>query len=87
GTMLVAVAIDDRLAGHIVMEDPLRADAEELLGRLRTQGIERVLLATGDRRDVAERIAGALGLEGIHAGLTPEGKLALVESERARGSV
>ncbi|KAE9412582.1 hypothetical protein Angca_002976, partial [Angiostrongylus cantonensis] len=87
GAVLVAVAIDGRLAGHIVMEDPLRADAEELLGRLRTQGIERVLLATGDRRDVAERIAGNLGLEGIHAGLSPEGKLALVESERAYGTV
>lgn len=87
GAVLVAVAIGGRPAGHIVMEDPLRADAEQLLGRLRSQGIKRVLLATGDRRDVAERIAGDLGLEGIHAGMTPEGKLALVESERAHGSV
>ncbi len=87
GAVLVAVGIDGRLAGHIVMEDPLRADADQLLARLRRLGVERVLLATGDRRDVAERIACDLGLEGIHAGLSPAGKLALVEKERERGSV
>lgn len=87
GAVLVAVAIDGRLAGHIVMEDPLRPEAEALIRRLRSAGVARVLLATGDRRDVAERIARDLGLDGIHAGLTPEGKLALVEGERARGSV
>lgn len=87
GSLMVAVAVDGRLAGHLVMADPLRAGAAEMLGRLRAQGIDRILLATGDRVEVAERITEGLGLDGIHAGLTPDGKVNLILAERASGPV
>ena len=87
GSVLVAVAVDGRFAGHLVMSDPLRADAGPMLARLRKQGIGRILLATGDRADVAERVTLGLGLDGLRAGLTPDQKVLLVLSERKNGPV
>ncbi len=87
GSVLVGVGIDGQLAGHLVMADPLRDGTHDMLARLRHQGIGRILLATGDRREVAERVTEGLGLDGIRAGLTPDQKVLLVLSERKRGPV
>ncbi len=87
GSVLVAVAVDGRMAGHLVMSDPLREGAGAMLDGLRRQGIERILLATGDRAEVAERVTEGLGLDGLRAGLTPDQKVLLVLSERKRGPV
>lgn len=87
GSVLVAVGIDGRLAGHLVMADPLRDGTHDMLSGLRRQGIRRILLATGDRREVAEQVTEGLGLDGIRAGLSPDQKVLLVLSERKRGPV
>ena len=87
GSLMVAVAVDGRLVGHLVMSDPLRDGAGEMLARLRGQGIARILLATGDRAEVAERITDGLGLDAIHAGLSPDGKVLLVHAEHKHGPV
>lgn len=78
GSVLVAVAVDGRMAGHLVMSDPLRDGAGAMLDGLRREGIARILLATGDRADVAERVTEGLGLDGLRAGLTPDQKVLLV---------
>jgi len=87
GSVLVAVAVDGRMAGHLVMSDPLRDGASGMLDGLRQQGIARILLATGDRADVAARVTEGLGLDEVHAGLTPDQKVLLVLSERKYGPV
>lgn len=87
GSVLVAVGVDGRLAGHVVMADPLREGARGMLAGLRRQGFGRILLATGDRREVAERVTEGLGLDGIRAGLSPDQKVLLVLTERKRGPV
>lgn len=87
GSVLVAVAIDGQMAGHLVMSDPLRDGAGAMLDGLRREGIVRILLATGDRRDVAERVTQGLGLDGLHADLTPDQKVQLVLAERENGPV
>ncbi|MDK3018920.1 heavy metal translocating P-type ATPase [Pseudodonghicola flavimaris] len=87
GAVLVAVAVDGRLAGHLVMADPLREGAAGLLQALRRQGIARLLLATGDRAEVARRVTAGLGLDGVRAGLSPDQKVLLVLSERKNGPV
>lgn len=87
GSVLVAVAIDGQMAGHLVMSDPLREGAGAMLDGLRREGVRRILLATGDRADVAERVTEGLGLDGVRAGLTPDQKVLLVLSERKRGPV
>jgi P-type E1-E2 ATPase len=85
--VLVAVAVDGQVAGHLVMSDPLRDGTEAMLARLRREGVERILLATGDRREVAERVTEGLGLNGLRAGLSPDQKVLLVLSERKNGPV
>lgn len=87
GSVLVAIGIDGKLAGHMVMADPLRDGTHDMLSGLRRQGVDRILLATGDRHEVAERVTAGLGLDGIRAGLTPDKKVLLVLSERKRGPV
>lgn len=87
GSVMVAVAVDGRLAGYLVMSDPLREGVGAMLGGLRREGIARILLATGDRADVAERVAEGLGLDALRAGLTPDQKVLLVLTERKRGPV
>mgnify|MGYP003675238358 CR=1 FL=1 len=74
-------------AGHVVMADTLRAGTAELLAGLRSHGIGRILLATGDRRAVAEAVTENLGLEGVRADLTPDQKVLLVLTERKNGPV
>ena len=87
GAVVVAVGIDGRLAGHLVMSDPLREGAKAVLSALRHRGIQRLLLATGDRRDVAQRITEGLGFDALRAELTPDQKVLLVLSERKNGPV
>lgn len=87
GAVVVAVAVDGRMAGHLVMSDPLREGVGAMLDGLRRGGIERILLATGDRADVAEQVTEGLGLDGLRAGLSPDQKVLLVLSEHKHGPV
>lgn len=87
GTVLVSVAVDGRIAGYVVMSDALRAGAADMLSGLRQKGITQILLATGDRADVARTVVQGLGLDHVHADLTPDQKVLLVLSERKHGPV
>jgi P-type E1-E2 ATPase len=87
GSALVAVAVDDRLAGHLVMADPVRPGTAALLASLRRLGIGRILLATGDRAAMAEAVTEGLGFDAVRAEITPEQKVALALAERRHGPV
>jgi len=87
GAVAVAVAIDGEMAGIFILSDTLRADAETLLRNLRHLGIERIVLATGDRRDVADMVAKGLSIDAVRSELTPDQKTLLVLSERKYGPV
>ncbi|HTN12361.1 MAG TPA: HAD-IC family P-type ATPase, partial [Acetobacteraceae bacterium] len=87
GSALVAVAVDDRLAGHLVMADPVRPGTAALLASLRRLGIGRILLATGDRAAVARAVTEGLAFDAVRAEMTPEQKVALALAERRHGPV
>ncbi len=87
GSVVVAVAVDGRLAGHLVLADALRTGTSGLLAGLRRLGVARILLATGDRRAVAEAVTAGLGLDAVRADLTPDQKVLLVLTERKNGPV
>jgi heavy metal translocating P-type ATPase len=87
GAMLVALAVDGEIAGHLVMADPLREGTREFLSGLRQLGMDRILLATGDTRAVADRVTEGLDLDGLRTGLTPDQKVLLVLTERKNGPV
>ena len=85
GAMAVFVAVDGAIAGALVIEDPVRADTPEALRTLRLAGITRIVLLSGDRPDVAERVGGSLGVDTVLSEHTPEQKVQAVLHERARG--
>jgi P-type E1-E2 ATPase len=87
GAIAVAVAIDDQIAGFLILSDTVRAEAETLLRSLRRVGIERIVLATGDRREVAEVVAKGLPIDAVRSELTPDQKTLVVLSERKNGPV
>jgi P-type E1-E2 ATPase len=87
GAIAVAVAIDGELAGVLILADELRAGTEALLRDLRGLGIERIVLATGDRRDVAEWVARGLSIDAVRFELTADQKTLVVLSERKNGPV
>jgi heavy metal translocating P-type ATPase len=87
GAVIVAVAIDGRLAGEIRLADELRSGTQSLLQRLRMLGVQRIVLATGDRSEVADAITAGLGIDAVRSGLTPDQKVLVVLSERKNGPV
>jgi P-type E1-E2 ATPase len=87
GAVIVAVAIDDEMAGEIVLADELRAGTKTLLQSLRKLGIQRIVLATGDRREVAEAVAAGLGIDAVRSELSPDQKVLVVLTERKNGPV
>ena len=87
GAVASAVAVDGKLAGLLVLADELRAGTEELLRDLRELGIERIVLATGDRHEVAHFFSSGLSLDLVRSELTPDQKILVVLSERKNGPV
>jgi cation transport ATPase len=84
GSAAVYVAIDGQLAGALLMEDPIRAETPEALRVLRGAGIERIVLLSGDRQDVAESVGRSLGVDAVLYEQSPEQKIEAVGSERRR---
>jgi len=87
GALAAAVVADGKLIGVLLLSDELRAGTEQLLASLRELGIERIVLATGDRHDVAKFVGAGLGLDAVRSELTPDQKVLLVLSERKNGPV
>jgi heavy metal translocating P-type ATPase len=87
GAVIVAVAIDGKMVGEIALADELRAGTQTLLKDLRKLGIQRIVLATGDRREVADAISAGLGIDAVRSELTPDQKVLVVLTERKNGPV
>ncbi len=87
GEAAVSVAIDGAVAGTIVLADRVRAEATGVLQRLRSAGIEKIVLASGDRMDVATHVGSMLGIEQVLGEQTPASKVEAVTAARSFGPV
>jgi P-type E1-E2 ATPase len=87
GAAAIAVAVDGKVAGAFILADELRAGTQALLLNLRALGVERIVLASGDRRDVADMIATGLAIDAVRSELDPDQKVLVVLSERKHGPV
>ena len=87
GAVLVAVAVDGRIAGRLVLSDELRAGTKELLDGLRAAGIQRIVLASGDRAAVANAVAAGLPIDEVRADLTPDQKVVVIRDEHQKAPV
>lgn len=88
GTIL-HVAIDGTYAGHIVIADTVKDDAAQAIADLHAAGVERCIMLTGDREEVARSVASDLGLDEYRAQLLPGDKVEQVERilDSARGNL
>jgi heavy metal translocating P-type ATPase len=86
GSAIVLVAIEGRPAGALVLDDPIRVDAARTIRQLRRTGIERVVMVTGDRAEVAEAVGLLVGVDEVKASMTPAGKVDVVRAESAAGA-
>jgi Cd2+/Zn2+-exporting ATPase len=82
---LVYVAADGVVLGVIALTDRPRPTARETVELLRSQGIDRIVMLTGDEGATAQAVAAAVGVDAWHHGLLPDEKHALVKSLGAEG--
>ena len=75
------LAVGGKLAAVICIEDPLRDEAREVIEGLRTLGIDRVVMMTGDSERTARSVAAAVSVDDFHYEVLPEDKAAFVKSE------
>ena len=76
---IIHVAIDGEYAGHIVINDKVKEDSAEAIRDLKSLGVRRTVMLTGDRKEVGKDVAEKLGIDEYHAELLPADKVAYVE--------
>ena len=79
------MAIDKALVAVICIYDPLREEARTVLSALKSLGLRRTVMLTGDSEQTAAAIAAEVGVDEYHAEVLPEDKAGFVERERAKG--
>ncbi|MCI8337801.1 MAG: cadmium-translocating P-type ATPase [Lachnospiraceae bacterium] len=76
---IVHVALDGNYAGHILISDLLKPNAEEAVRALKNAGVSRSVMLTGDEKRVADQVAAELGIAEVYSELLPADKVAQVE--------
>lgn len=88
---MVHVVCSGKYLGSIVISDTIKPDSAEAIKALKSAGVKRTVMLTGDRRPAAEQAASAIGLDEYYAELLPADKVAIAEkliaSRQSRGSV
>ena len=85
----VGIYQNNELIGVLGLDDPIRSESEQMIKDLRTSGIKKILMVTGDRLETAKNVGSMLDLDEIHASLRPEDKMNIVLSQMklAKGTV
>lgn len=76
---IIHVAIDGEYAGHIVINDKVKDDSAEAIRSLKSLGVSRTVMLTGDREEVGKDVAEKLDIDEYHAELLPADKVAYVD--------
>jgi len=77
---LVHVAVDKKYIGYIVISDVIKATSFDAIKNLKAAGVNRIVMLTGDRQEVAEDVAAKLGIDEVRSNLLPGEKVSIVES-------
>jgi Zn2+/Cd2+-exporting ATPase len=80
GQTVVVVGTDEHVCGFLALADTVRAEASRVVSALRKQGIQHVVMLTGDNRGTARAVAESTGIDEVHADLLPADKVAVVEA-------
>ncbi len=87
GYSILYVAVENKLAGIIAIEDHLRKDSQKFLNMLKVLGVQQIIMLTGDNDTTARNVANRLGIEEYHAQLLPEGKTEIIKNLKGKGYV
>ena len=83
---IIHVAVNGVYAGHIVINDRVKDDSADAIAQLKQLGVGRVVMLTGDRKEVAADVADRLGIDEYHAELLPADKVEWMEQLLASGN-
>jgi heavy metal translocating P-type ATPase len=81
--LMVAVSRNDQLVGVIGLKDPIRPESKAIIAALRSAGVKRIALVTGDRDETAQEVAATLGITEVFAQTTAAGKLKITTDAMA----
>ncbi len=87
---LIHIAKDGQYAGWLLISDQVKPDSKSALSALKSLGIRKTVMLTGDRPAVAHRVAADLGIDEVHAGLLPQDKVEAfryLKEKKAEGSL
>jgi P-type E1-E2 ATPase len=87
GLARIGVDVDGRPVATIVMGDHVREDAAPLVTALRAGGVAHIAMVTGDRAEIADPVGATLALDRVYADCSPQDKLDVVRSVRARADL
>ncbi len=79
------MAIDGRLAAVILIEDPLKPEASDIVRRLHDLGIDKVVMMTGDSERTAKAVAALVGVDDYYSEVLPEEKASFIRKEHEAG--
>ena len=81
---VILCAVDGRYAGYVCLADTLKPDAREAVDRLHELGIQKVVMLSGDKKEIVDEFARRLGMSEAHGEMLPQDKAAYVESAAGR---
>jgi len=81
----IYVAVDGRAVGMLILADQIRPGARETIAQLKTAGVKRVIMLTGDNSRVAQKVAEELGIDDVRSELLPEAKVDAIASLQGDG--
>ena len=87
GQSLLYLSYNNHLAGVLAIGDPVRPEAREVIQQLKSTGIRRCVMITGDTEGAAKKIAAEAGLDGYYSQALPEDKVSLIKKEKKQGKI
>ena len=82
---IIYTARDGQFLGSIVISDTVKEGAADAIRSMKSVGVTKTIMLTGDRKEAAEAVAAEIGIDEVHAGLLPADKVAKVEELLAAG--
>ncbi len=87
GRTAIVTAVDDQVAGVVGIADVVRPQAREAISELRHNGVDHIVMLTGDNARTAEAIAAEVGIDDVRAHLKPEDKSRIISELAKQGHV
>ncbi len=76
---IIHMAVGGEYAGHIVISDIIKPNSKAAIASLKTEGIDKIIMLTGDTEKAAVQVGNAIGIDQVYSGLLPSDKVEKVE--------